>query len=206
MAEIARTVYRNSKGGALGLAVAALVSVAVAAGIAYATDAPAEGWVCAGGGALLVVVLFAADRAAFVFDRRPKLVIDAEGIQDLRTRPPVRYAWDDYKKVFVDLRADNTGDSSGGKVIALELVARSGEPRNVTIPVADLNAPPAEIAAAIEEIWEQVKEARGTGDEPNEADEVEKPELAEVKQKPKPWQKGRADRDEADDTARDWER
>lgn len=191
MAKIAKKVFHNAEGGTLGCAVMSVVAIGVATGIAYALDAPTGGWVCVGIGALLVIVGFCA-HVSSVLDRRPKLVIDAEGIHDLRQSPPVVYDWDDYTKVFVD--ASHADDNCGG--IELDLVDREGESSRVTLAVSGLDAKPDEIAEAIEEVWEQVKEARG-GDPEDEDEDEKKPKKTESKDKP--WKKRAEEEDDDDD-------
>lgn len=189
MEKIERREFRNDPGGTPGCAAMTVFAVGAAGGIAYFADAGTGGWACVGAGALLLVVLFGF-HIGNVRDRTPKLVIDAEGIHDLRKTPPVEYDWNDYTKVFVDVSQENCGTE-----VALELVRRSGTRSRVTISATGLDAKPPEIVAAIEEVWEQVKARRG--------DENEEPKVeGKPPKKAKPWEKGR---DEGQDGKKRWE-
>jgi hypothetical protein len=189
MSKITKRVFRNDRGGVLGCTIGTVVLTGIAAGIAYAADAGTGGWACVGGGALLLVLGVCAV-IANVMDQSPKLIVDAEGIHDLRKSPPVEYDWEDYKKVFVDMAE---GEGSCPEV-TLELVDRSGDSERVTLSVSGLDAKPQEIAEAIEEVWQEVKSRRG---ETDPVDEPEKEEEKPKKPKSKPWKKGH-DEDEDD--------
>jgi hypothetical protein len=205
MAKIQRRVFRNDPGGTLGCSIMTVASIGIAAGIAYGFDAGIGGWACVGVGALLVVVLLGF-HISNVLDRSPKLVIDAEGIHDLRKSPPVEYDWEDYKKVFVDVQEKGEGECASENVVALEVVDTSGDRDRITISAAGLDAKADVIAAAIEEVWEQIKARRGQDDPAAEEDE-EKPKK-EKPRKSKPWETDRAEDedDEPDEDDRDREK
>jgi hypothetical protein len=188
MEKIEKRVFRNDPGGTGGCAGMTVFAIGAAGAVAYFADAGTGGWACVGIGALLLVILFGF-HLSNVFDRSPKLVIDAEGIHDFRQTPPVEYDWDDYTKVFADVSQENCGTE-----VALEVVRRSGTRSRVTISASGLEAKPPEIVAAIEEVWAQVKARRGDADEDDEPKAEEKPA-----KKAKPWEKGRAADDGDDD-------
>lgn len=200
MSKITKRIFRNDRGGILGCSIASVVAIGIAAGIAYWAEAGTGGWVCVGVGALILVLGVCAV-IANVLDQSPKLVIDGEGIHDLRKSPPVEYDWEDYKKVFVNVEE---GEDSCPEVV-LELVDRSGDSERVKLSVNGLDAKPNEIAEAIEEVWQEVKSRRGEVDEFEEEEKPKKPNS-------KPWKKKGRDEDEDDgeddkpaDKPRRWE-
>lgn len=193
MAKIEKRVFRNAEGGTLGCAVLSVVAIGIAAGVAYGFGANVYGWACVGVGALGTVGLFGV-HVYSVLDRSPKLVIDAEGIHDLRQTPPAEYDWGNYKKVFVDAQE---GENKCPEV-ALEVVDRDGEAGRVVIAVTGLDAKPEEIAAAIEEVWEQVKALRAESGAADDEEDEDKPKPKKWKPKDKPW-KNRDDEDEEED-------
>lgn len=192
MAKIPKRVYRNRKNDLAWFVAGGVALVAAAVAVAVVAGAGAYGWACVGAGALLTV-LFVARLIQVAMDRRPRLVVDAEGVRDYRADPPFELGWADVKKLFVRLEITTTGIYNGWAELVLEVQLRDGEERRVTLPVNWLDATPRRVAAHIERVWELVTEAHG--DDPvDEADEMDKPKpTPRLWDHPMPQQRGTRD-------------